>query len=72
MDEKEELIKIRNKLTELERHYKFQIADNMKNKKMINILSNLSNLLMVCYRNLDSAVFYLDKLNQEQGRKYEE
>ena len=69
---KDEIIKIRNRLTELDKYYRAKISDNMKNQKMLNLISNLSNSIMVAYRNLDTAVFYLQRMEELNGKKYDD
>ena len=69
---KDEIIQIRNRLTELDKQTRVKISNNMKNQKMLNLISNLSNSIMISYRNLDTAIFYLGRISEEEGKKYDE
>lgn len=63
---KNRLIEIRNELSLIRELYSSKISEAMKSKdkKMINLLSNLCEGLMMANRGLDNSITYLSKMEE--------
>lgn len=59
---KDELISISNRLKEIENYFKNEINNNMKNKRKINLLANISNELMLSRFRITDAIKFIIKL----------
>ena len=64
MDTKDELIKISNRLKEIEDSYKSEISKNMNHKQIITLVSNLTNNLILSRYRITDAINFINKLDK--------